>query len=426
MVCQAATKTRFRALKHENGIAGTATIIVRVIACFQPLQDCQAEWLIFLFVFILRDTETSSLVFYTLFLVNCFDWMGEAWEAVHPTEFLSDWHPSLLNSFGIVPTMGQPNPTALSIGNNMVMKNETFSVKNEFKVPRLQVGPVNEPCNWFHCLGPSQQAFLPVKGPIYTDNLAVPFNGLSKEAVAPLSGSGTQQKGFLVVDQSADKTTLVLCSGGGGPLQLLTSWSPQPNAACQLNGQDIGNKRDFIYDSKQVLSNDFAYDHETFDQSEMQEDTEELNALLYSDDECEFDEDDEVTSTGHSPSAVTTKDIHYPCEQNNEEVASSAGSTKKRKIDGCYDITSLTDTASSLMTRRSPEYENDAESSCGNEGSQDMQDVDSSQVNKKRKKEKIRETVGILQSLIPGGKGKEAIVVLDEAIQYLTSLKAQS
>ncbi|EXB75558.1 hypothetical protein L484_026030 [Morus notabilis] len=48
MVCQAASQTRFRALKHENGIAGSATIIVRVIACFQPLQDCQVivlvEW----------------------------------------------------------------------------------------------------------------------------------------------------------------------------------------------------------------------------------------------------------------------------------------------------------------------------------------------------------------------------------------------
>lgn len=41
MVCQAASQTRFRALKHENGIAGSATIIVRVMACFQPLIDCQ-------------------------------------------------------------------------------------------------------------------------------------------------------------------------------------------------------------------------------------------------------------------------------------------------------------------------------------------------------------------------------------------------
>ncbi|CAI9291699.1 unnamed protein product [Lactuca saligna] len=44
MVCQSAGQTRFRALKHENGTAGSATIIVKVIACFQPLDDCQAEY----------------------------------------------------------------------------------------------------------------------------------------------------------------------------------------------------------------------------------------------------------------------------------------------------------------------------------------------------------------------------------------------
>jgi hypothetical protein len=43
MVSQAASQTRFRALKHESGIAGRPTIIVRVIACFQPLQDCQVS-----------------------------------------------------------------------------------------------------------------------------------------------------------------------------------------------------------------------------------------------------------------------------------------------------------------------------------------------------------------------------------------------
>jgi len=43
MVCQAASQTRFRALKHENGIEGEPTIIVRVIACFQPLHDCQVS-----------------------------------------------------------------------------------------------------------------------------------------------------------------------------------------------------------------------------------------------------------------------------------------------------------------------------------------------------------------------------------------------
>lgn len=352
--------------------------------------------------------------------------MGEAWEAGHHPKLLFDWQPSLLNSFGSAPNLGQPNPIASSISNNMVMKNGTLPVNSALKVPQAQVGLVNEPCNWFHCLGPSQQAFVPVKGPIYNDKLAALSKGLSKEAVAPLSGSGTQQKGFLVIDQSADKTTLVLCSGGGGPLQFLTSWSPQPTAAYKFNREDIGNKGDFIYDPKLVLSNDFAENHVTDDQSEMQEDTEELNALLYSDDESEFDEDDEVTSTGHSPSAMTTKDKQYACEENHEEVASSAGSSKKRKIDGGYDAMSLMDTASSLIARRSPEYEDDAESSCGNEGSRGIEDVNSSPTHKKMRKERIRETVGILRSLIPGGKGKEASVVLDEAIRYLKSVRLKA
>ncbi|XLU56032.1 hypothetical protein S245_015225, partial [Arachis hypogaea] len=29
------------ALKHANGIEGRSTIVVRVIACFQPLHNCQ-------------------------------------------------------------------------------------------------------------------------------------------------------------------------------------------------------------------------------------------------------------------------------------------------------------------------------------------------------------------------------------------------
>ena len=44
MVCQSAGQTTFRALKHLNGTAGSATIIVKVIACFQPLQDCQVRY----------------------------------------------------------------------------------------------------------------------------------------------------------------------------------------------------------------------------------------------------------------------------------------------------------------------------------------------------------------------------------------------
>lgn len=70
MVCQAASQTRFRALKHENGIAGKPTIIVRVIACFQPLQDCQVSTIhLFRFLFSLFTVldELSSILLATIF-----------------------------------------------------------------------------------------------------------------------------------------------------------------------------------------------------------------------------------------------------------------------------------------------------------------------------------------------------------------------
>ncbi|KAG5394017.1 hypothetical protein IGI04_023980 [Brassica rapa subsp. trilocularis] len=44
MVCQSPGKTRFRALKYETGDANRPAIVVRVIACFQPMDNCQAEY----------------------------------------------------------------------------------------------------------------------------------------------------------------------------------------------------------------------------------------------------------------------------------------------------------------------------------------------------------------------------------------------
>ena len=61
MVCQAAGQTKFRALKHENGIAGGATIIVRVIACFQPLQDCQVSSNLYYLLFLATIVNNSYL-----------------------------------------------------------------------------------------------------------------------------------------------------------------------------------------------------------------------------------------------------------------------------------------------------------------------------------------------------------------------------
>jgi len=42
MVSQSAGQTRFRTFKYENnGDSSRPTIVVRVIACFQPMDNCQ-------------------------------------------------------------------------------------------------------------------------------------------------------------------------------------------------------------------------------------------------------------------------------------------------------------------------------------------------------------------------------------------------
>ncbi|CAL5379034.1 unnamed protein product [Camellia sinensis] len=80
--------------------------------------------------------------------------------------------------------------------------------------------------------------------------------------------------------------------------------------------------------------------------SEIHEDTEELNALLYSDDEYgdgDYSEDGEEASTGHSPSMMTLYAL----------------------FDGGYDVPPLMNTAaSSVKPQKCFDYEDDAQSSC--------------------------------------------------------------
>ncbi|GAA0171532.1 hypothetical protein LIER_25539 [Lithospermum erythrorhizon] len=102
----------------------------------------------------------------------------------------------------------------------------------------------------------------------------------------------------------------------------------------------------------------------------MHETTEKLNALLYSDDESN---DDEETSTGHSPSYMTIPRVEDWLKSRGEEVVSSAGTTKRQKLlNRGYDkplaVTDavLTDTASSMKCVAFPETEDDTEPSCGN------------------------------------------------------------
>ncbi|RVW65315.1 Transcription factor bHLH145 [Vitis vinifera] len=356
MVCQAASQTRFRALKHENGIAGSATIIVRVIACFQPLQDCQ----------------------------DCGSWLPHQ-------------HPGWLS----------PDLNTLSAPLGLELEQQNI------------ISAYMNPC--------PNLAFTHASNSILKEKLPAGPYGNSRVVNAPNVISECAQKRFLVFDQSGDQTTLVFSSVIGTPGQCLTSWSPKPSGAHNLSGGEEGTKRDLIYHQGPILTDESNENGGTDVQSEMHEDTEELNALLYSDDEYSYSEDDEETSTGHSPSTMTVYDRQEWLEGEAEEVASSDGSNKRRKLfNGDFNVPSLMDTASSAKPDNSLEYEDDAESSCADGNNPEPGEIQSFSGNKRSRKDRIRETVNILQSLIPGGKGKDAIVVLDEAIHYLKSLKLKA
>lgn len=235
-----------------------------------------------------------------------------------------------------------------------------------------------DPCGWLH-------GSTPVVNSIPKGQLPEPVH-----------------KKFIVFDQSNDRTTLIY-SSIPIPYHL-----PEPQ---------------FTSDLRKEVSGIEKYD-DTRSSNSFHEDTEELKALLYSDDDgIDDSEDEEEQSTGHSPVMGLNRD-DWP-----EEVASSGGCMKRRKLDsGGYDVASLEDTASS--GKSGVNCSGEAEfSSCGNNGGNGVSDLESETFpgSKRSRKERVMETISVLQNLIPGlNNGKDAMVILDEAINYLRILKVKA
>ncbi|KAL2513616.1 transcription factor bHLH [Forsythia ovata] len=155
----------------------------------------------------------------------------------------------------------------------------------------------------------------------------------------------------------------------------------------------------------------------------MHEDTEEIDALLYSDSDDDYDENDEVTSRVRTSFGIEDgydKGIQF--EELIEEVASSDGSTKRQRLlDGRYKISSLLVDRSPVKLATSCNYKDDEESSVAQEINSD----DSNSM-KRLEKVKIRETLKILMSILPGLKSKDPLLIIDKAIDYLKSLKREA
>ncbi|KAL5558540.1 hypothetical protein UlMin_034751 [Ulmus minor] len=354
--------------------------------------------------------------------------MGEDCGSWHP-RMNFNWESSYPNSLSAPPDWGQCS--YMNPGTNMVSTNGSVPFYGSSEIPNLRGGQDNEPAGWYYCLPRFQQAVIPTPTSVLKEKLPAPQNVSCREAMKPNLESGFAQKSFLVVDKSGDQTTLIFSPGIGNSVRCVSSWNPNTGGAYNSSGEDAGTKRSIENLSEPILTDESNDNNETGVESEMHEDTEELNALLYSDDDSDYteDDDDEVTSTGHSPSTMTAYDNQNLFEGSTEEVASSAGTTKKRKLcDGGYNAMPVPlDSPSLAKPNRSSELEDDAESSCANDQNFGlMREMNSFASNKKMRKEKICEIVSILQSIIPVGKGKEAMVVLDEAIQYLMKVKANA
>ncbi|XP_027329648.1 transcription factor bHLH143-like isoform X2 [Abrus precatorius] len=348
-----------------------------------------------------------------------------------------DWQSPNLSSFGAPLDVGKQNGVcaAMNLGANMVTRNETMPAYVSSLQPHSQLGHSGESHGWFYCLPRFRQGFT-MPAPNLTAEAKLPAGHVkdSREEIVPNREMGFPQKQFLVIDQTGDQTTLVYSSRFGSPVECLGSWDSKLHGSNNLDTWNelpsLGRDVNHVVELGTTLDDKVDENQGTDDiESEMHEDTEEINALLYSDsDGYSTEDDDEVTSTGHSPSTMTTHDNQEePNRGIAEEVASSAGKAKKRKLlDETYDDdVQFMDTASSLNGNKPFEVGDDAESRCSSGGncSQGSGEMGSLSCNKRMRKEKIQDVLSILQCIVPGGKDKDPIELLDEAIRCLKSLK---
>ncbi|KAJ0077836.1 hypothetical protein Patl1_37148 [Pistacia atlantica] len=339
----------------------------------------------------------------------------------------STWQLPDLNCMSASLDPGQPEclPPCINPGTYMFSSGNT--ALREFAVPGLSKSKTEQTYGahrLLQVLPPRFQAVVPETYPNLSERKSAFAFGLSGEA-RPNDMFGSSQKGFLVFDQSRNQTRLIyssVCPSVLNPPATVRKLS----SFCGLH-EDQAIKTDQFTPLKTVLHEESDDNNISGEESEMHEDTEEINALLHSDEDSDCSEDDEVKSTDHSPLAieVNNKKRGHIVEIS-EEVASSDSPNKRQKLfDGVYRKASQTDTACSVKLKGTHEYDNDVESSCANDQTQ-REEVGSILSNKQCNKDKICKTLRILQSIIPGVKGKDPLLVLDEAIDYLQSLKLKA
>ncbi|XP_057976914.1 transcription factor bHLH143-like [Malania oleifera] len=324
----------------------------------------------------------------------------------------------------------ESSPVDTNHGGGMFSANMVLPGPAVLGLPDLKIGQTNEAHGLFQCWPPHIHSLLQNATCQKEKHFAF-HQGLGGN-VTPNALCGYTPKRLLIFDHSGNQTRLIFNSTHY-PAQ-----KPTVAAVCasKLNGEEQAAKMDKMYPTKPIMPEELGENRIVGEGSEMHENTEEINALLYSDDtdddnddddDDDNGEDDEVVSTGHSPFVTKgSDDKQEEIEFMTEEVASSDGPTKRvRLLAGGYKKSSIIGTGSSVKASGSNHYNDEAESSCGKSRTQG--EGEGSIVGKKRpRKDRIHETLRILENIVPGGKGKDPLVVLDEAINYLISLKLKA
>ncbi|KAL3515498.1 hypothetical protein ACH5RR_022400 [Cinchona calisaya] len=283
-----------------------------------------------------------------------------------------------------------------------------------------QLNGVQGPFQW---LPPQMESSSPTAAPHFKESQSAFANGHGVNAT-PEDVSTSARKRFLIFDQSGNQIRL-LSSSFHSSYENQIIMPKTPVGFLKLQGTKLEAGQSQVM--KPTQSNEYYTKSEGGD---MREDTEEINALLYSDsfseDDDDVGEDDELTSTGRSPFAIigASKAHEKVCELA-EEAGSTDSSTKRHKLlDGGYKKSSLVDTADSLKLAKFCNYDDDDETSYA-EGRDLYEDMDST-ISTRQKQVKIHETLRILGSIVPGMKSKDPISIIDEAINYLKSLREKA
>ena len=257
-----------------------------------------------------------------------------------------------------------------------------------------------------------------------------PFQALlssyGKQVAAPERTLKPPQKRFLVFDQSENQTRLLQC---GFPLRVPSSVAAAEQGRI-LNSLNLEKGL-----SKEILLHEDHVNGEE-EESEMHEDTEEINALLYSDDEDNDDceSDDEVTSTGHSPFPVEQQACNNKTTEEELDETESCGDDDGPRLKRQKVLLDHSSYREDLSPSPSPSFAVGTKSLTNLKRSSDekLQESNISSSNQEMgsglsdEEETRKDTaLRILESVVPGAQGKEALLLLDEAIDYLKLLKRE-